>query len=187
MRKIFCQQTHSANVVAININESRNLIPNCDGLVTSLKNVSLNIKTADCIPISIRDKNKIVVGIIHAGWRGTKKEISIKAVKLITKKFKISPSDLIIKLGASIDKDSFLVRNDVYELFKNKYQEFFEKVSDSQWKMDLKGINVHQLVSVGVLLENIKVSQISTFKNKKYPSFRRDGRSKGFVTSVVLK
>ena len=168
MRKIFCQQTHSANVVAININESRNLIPNCDGLVTSLKNVSLNIKTADCIPISIRDKNKIVVGIIHAGWRGTKKEISIKAVKLIT-------------------KDSFLVRNDVYELFKNKYQEFFEKVSDSQWKMDLKGINVHQLVSVGVLLENIKVSQISTFKNKKYPSFRRDGRSKGFVTSVVLK
>lgn len=187
MKKIFCQQTHSANVRVVNNKNIKNLFLNCDGLITSLKNVSINLKTADCVPITIVDKDKTVVGVVHAGWRGTKKEIIKKAVKLINKNFKIDPSNLIIKLGPSIDKDNFWVRKDVYNLFKKKYRQFFEKVSKDQWKMDLKGIIVHQLTACGVYFKNIKVSNVSTFKNKKYPSFRRDGKTKGFITSAMLK
>ena len=62
-----------------------------------------------------------------------------------------------------------------------------KKININQWKMDLKGINIDQLISTGILEENIKISKISTFLNNKYSSYRRDSNSKGFITSIMLK
>lgn len=42
-----------------------------DALVTNLKNVPLLIFTADCVPVAIVDKKNKVIGVAHAGWRGT--------------------------------------------------------------------------------------------------------------------
>lgn len=185
MKKVFCQQTHSANIKIVNNKNFKNLFLNCDGLITSLKNVSINIKTADCLPIII--KSDYVVGVVHAGWRGLKNNIVSKAIKLIKKEFNIDPADLKIKIGPSIDKNNYFVKSDVYDIFKNRYSKFFEETTNGQWKMDLKGICVYQLVSSGVLVDNISLSKVSTFENKRYPSYRRDGKTEGFITSVMLK
>lgn len=185
MKKIFCQQTHSNNIEIINNSEERKVIPDCDGLITSSKNFRLCIRTADCLPITI--KSTKIVAVVHAGWRGLKKNIVSKAIKLINKEFKVDSTDLKIKIGPSIDKENYLVKSDVYNIFKSKYSIFFEKVSDNQWKMDLKGICVDQILKMGVLKSDITLSKVSTFNNLKYPSFRRDGKTKGFITEVVLK
>lgn len=185
MKKIFCQQTHSNNVYYIGRNEKKIVISDCDGLFTDIPNIKLHIKTADCLPITITSKK--FVGVVHAGWRGLENGIIKHAINKITTKFSVLPEEIFVKIGPAIDKDNYLVKSDVYNLFFKKYINFFKKISEDQWKMDLKGIASCQLKTLGIPNENITVSRISTFKNKKYPSYRRDGKSGGFVTSVMLK
>jgi YfiH family protein len=186
MNFITCKQTHSANVHVVTNDDIGQEIPDCDGLISNISNVEISIKTADCVPISIIDPIKNVIGVVHAGWRGTEKEIVKKAINLMISKFGSKVKDTKIKIGPAIDKDNFLVRSDVKNKF-DKYQDLFENVGDNQWKFDLVGVNIKQLLSLGILEENIENSNISTFNDKNYPSYRRDGKSVGFKTSMVLK
>lgn len=186
MNTITCEQTHSANVHIVTKGDADKVVPNCDGLITNLKNIKLSIKTADCLPITLRDPVKNVVGVVHAGWRGIEGEIVINAINIMVSKFHSDPKDIRVKIGPAIDKDNFLIRADVQRKFERGYPEFLEKVSEDQWKFDLVGVNIKQILSVGVLEENIENTKISTFLNKNYASFRRDGKPNGFITSIML-
>ena len=42
-----------------------------DGLMTDVPGVLLGIQTADCVPVMVVDVKRRVVGVFHAGWRGT--------------------------------------------------------------------------------------------------------------------
>lgn len=186
MNLVTCQQTHSANVFIVKTKDIGKTIPNCDGLITNLKNVTLSIQTADCLPITLEDKVKKVVGIVHAGWHGTQKEIIKNAIILMVNEFESTVKDIKIKIGPAIDKDNYIVRSDVKNKFK-KYFKFFKKISTNQWKFDLVGVNIKQMLSMGISKKNIENSKISTFLDKNYPSYRRDGKSSGFTTEIMLK
>lgn len=187
MNFVTCNQTHSDNIHIVKQTDIGKVIKNCDGLITNLSNITISIKTADCLPISIEDKVKKVIGVIHAGWKGTEKEIIKKAIKLMIKNFKSNPEDIEIFIGPAIDKDNYLVRKDVANGFLDKFPECLERVNDDQWKLDLVKINILQLLEIGILKKNMKLSNISTFKDKNYPSYRRDGKSDGFETRMMLK
>ena len=53
----------------------------CDALYTKEKGVPLCIFHADCVPIFFIDETRNIVGIIHAGFKGTMKHIAYKAIK----------------------------------------------------------------------------------------------------------
>ena len=82
---IVANQTHSDNIKIITKKETKgweslsDAIEDCDALITDLKDVVLNVLTADCVPILLYDKKKEVVAAIHAGWKGTKAQIVFKA------------------------------------------------------------------------------------------------------------
>lgn len=183
---VTCQQTHSANIHIVEVDDVGKEIPNCDGLITNIKNINLQIKTADCAPISLRDDIKKVVGIVHAGWRGTQSQIIKNAINLMVSEFKSKIGDIKIKIGPTIDKANYLVKVDVAGKFLDKYPGFLEKVSTHQWTLDLVGVNIKQMLVSGILNENIDNSKISTYLDKSYPSFRRDGKTNGFITGVIL-
>lgn len=184
---VSCEQIHSNCVYAVSDRDRGKRIPNCDGLITNYKDTCLVIRTADCVPISIYDINKNLVGLVHAGWRGTAGEIVKVAVRLMVSRFDSKPGDIKIKIGPAINKNNYLVKEDVATKFLPKYTKFLERVSDDQWKLDLVGINTKQITDLGILRSNIENSRISTFLNKTHPSFRRDGRTKGFVTGIMMK
>lgn len=57
-----------------------------DSLATNNENIILVIRTADCLPIFLFNKDKNVIGLIHAGWRGLARDIIscfIKKVKMV--------------------------------------------------------------------------------------------------------
>src|SRR3972149_6750088 len=51
-----------------------------DALITNQIGLAITIQTADCLPILIWDANRKVVAAVHAGWRGSLKEIAPKTV-----------------------------------------------------------------------------------------------------------
>lgn len=76
-RLILPQQTHSPHIQEIKnlrlSTQEKEKIKNCDGLYTSVPQVFLGIKTADCAPIILHGKttrDQILIAALHAGWRG---------------------------------------------------------------------------------------------------------------------
>ena len=81
-------QVHGATVRIIKtIDDKENNGEEADGLLTSLKNVPLLIFTADCVPLVFYDGEKRVVGLAHAGWRGTYDNIAGEIVEILIKDY----------------------------------------------------------------------------------------------------
>ena len=57
MNKVTCQQTHSANIHIVTLDDIGKVIPNCDGLLTNITNINISINT-QIVPITINDTIK---------------------------------------------------------------------------------------------------------------------------------
>lgn len=71
----------------------------CDALYTYEKNVPLCIFHADCVPLFFINERAGLVGIIHAGFKGTMKHITYKVIKEIISKENLSISDFKFYVG----------------------------------------------------------------------------------------
>jgi YfiH family protein len=63
---IWLQQTHSTDCIRVENTNNRQ----ADAQVTSAKQYPLAIMTADCLPITLCDKEGKEIAAIHGGWRG---------------------------------------------------------------------------------------------------------------------
>ena len=85
-------------------NQALITITNTDGLITSLKNIGLAIKFADCMPIIIQAHHHLCV--LHSGRKGTQKKILTKAIKQL-KKLTKKDQDYHIWLGPHISNTHY--------------------------------------------------------------------------------
>ena len=149
-----------------------------DGMITNINKLLLTTIHADCLPIYFIDNEKGIIGLAHSGWKGTSLEISKKMVKaMVEEGAKINDIKAII--GPGISKCCFEVKDDVMNVFREKYgSEFIEKISErkdeEKYLLDLKSICVKQLKDAGVAL--IEVSDYCTACNlDKFYSYRAEG------------
>lgn len=168
------QQVHGNRVVRVYKKDLGKIIKNCDGLITNDKGLVLQVRTADCLPISFIDKNNTAIGLVHAGWRGLQKQIIIKTVDLMVKSFGTNLKDIKIEIGTHICKKHYEVGPEVSKYFKGeKY-------------LDLAKIAINQLTSCGVLIKNIKIDRRCTYEDKNLPSYRRDSTSERIFTKLPI-
>lgn len=197
---VFAHQTHKTNVYKV---EKKDLgkgkekfedgIANTDVLYTYEKQVALACFYADCTPIYFIDQIKGLVGIIHAGWQGTVKNIVDKTIQTLQEKEGVEPKNLKFIIGPSIRKDSFIVHEDVYEQFKNQKHAQNEVIfendivnGDKTWKIDLVKYIQNSLIYNGVLEANILTSNIDTVKANNMFSFRQENKT-GRMIAVIVK
>jgi len=108
--------------------------PAGDGMITSAPGLLLAIKTADCVPVLAADVPRKVVGVFHAGWRGTIARIVEKGVGEMRGHFGSDPRDLRVAIGPCIRKCCYRVGEEVRAEFESQFayaQELFEEVFDS--------------------------------------------------------
>ena len=71
----------------------------CDAFFTTVPNLTLTAKPADCTTAIVYCKNKKgkeVIGIIHSGWRGVEKKLPQKPILHLEKNYKCNPSKIFI-------------------------------------------------------------------------------------------
>jgi len=73
------------------------------------------MRFADCVPIFLFDPVKKIVGIIHAGWKGTVDNIVGNAIHTIQAKYQVNPKNLVAGIGPSIGPDHYIVGGEVRE------------------------------------------------------------------------
>ena len=157
-------------------------ISDTDGFITDKKNIPIAILTADCLSIFVYDPVKPAIAILHAGWRGTEKNIAGEGIRKMREKFGSSPEELLVGFGPSIRSCCF----EVEKGFKSSFP--FGLVNrDGRIFMDIALINREQLKAGGVKEENIFDPGLCTFSgNKDFFSFRKEAESAGRMISVIM-
>ena len=154
---------------------SSGIYKKCDGLASNLRyNIILSLSVADCTPVCFFDPITKNYALVHSGWKGTYKKISINAVKLILS----NGSDLeniFVYLGPSISSKNYEVDMDVAKLFsKNNYISKGEK-----YLLNIKSQISSDIIDMGIKPNNIICSNICTYDDMNLCSYRRDGKNAG--------
>ena len=173
-----CNQVHSAEVKYISQCGVYNGI---DGLVSNLSNnIYLQIVTADCVPIFMYDEYNGNIGLLHSGWKGTYNNIVDKGIDLfIEKTSKID--DIKVLLGPSIKGCCYEVKEDVSSLFDKE----FILVNNNKLYLDMSTKIKNDLLKRDIKKKNIFISDVCTYENEKFHSFRRDKSKSGRIYSII--
>ena len=153
-----------------------------DAFITRYKNLPLAVYTADCLPVFLYDPFTSSIGLVHAGWRGSKDNITGKAVQLMRKRFNADPENLLAGFGPAIRFCCYEVGKEFISLCADDIRE-----EDGILYLDLAGINIKQLLAQGVRSRNICDPGICTVcQNDTYFSFRKEGSACGRIMSVIM-
>lgn len=153
-----------------------------DALVTNQPQLPLAIFTADCLSIFLYEPKVKAIGIVHAGWRGTQREITLKTAQVMKKKFGAAYENIRAAFGPAIRGCCYEVGEDFKHYFDHGLSQ-----KDSRYYFDLAAVNGEQLLDAGVREENITDTKICTScRNKEFFSFRKEGKSCGRLMSVMM-
>jgi len=133
----------------------------CDGLITSNKNVSLTLFPADCIPLVVYSLESNLKALLHVGRRGAEAGLIEKALDYIIKNKKESVENLRFYFGPSISKDSYFFRDiDAGQKESLSWRNYISK-KNGNYHVDLVGYTANRLKQIGVKTEQIKYSEIN--------------------------
>lgn len=153
-----------------------------DILVTDLSRVALVVQTADCVPIALSAPGG--VGVAHAGWRGSAKNVAGAAVEALTNLGSF-PFDVRAWIGPSIRACCYEVGGEVAAQFAG---EFARPFCNGKSFLDLASVNAAQLVAAGVPRESISIHPACTkCGGASFASFRRDGAAAGRMIALVAR
>ncbi|OLZ09792.1 peptidoglycan editing factor PgeF [Sulfobacillus thermosulfidooxidans] len=166
---------------------SRTALPGLDGLLTHSDRVVLGMGFADCVPIFIAVPQDHVVGLLHAGWRGTVRGVQRQAIELL-KEEGIDLRQIHIGIGPSIGPCCYEVDERVANEFRAQMGGDAPLVATraGHYLLDLWEANRQQLVELGIPNANIDISRWCTAcHGDQFFSYRRDhghtGRMGGFI------
>lgn len=180
------KQVHSDEVIIVEDIDQHNNLIEADALITNLKGVGVAVRTADCVPVLIADKNKSVIAAVHAGWRGTCSQIVVNTVKMMGSKYGATPANLTAAIGPSIKSCCYEVGDDVATLFTDKFedtQEYMSKTAESKYLLDISIANRLQLREAGVA--DIEILDICTKCDDSFYSYRREGKGVSTQLSFI--
>jgi polyphenol oxidase len=160
-----------------------------DGLITAIPGVALAVQTADCLPIILVDPKQVVIGVFHAGWRGTLQRIVEKGVGEMILRFGCDPRQMQAAIGPGVHACCYAVGPEVREKFESQFAyaaDLFREVKESdpvrdkypllflsarppghcelpvKLFLDLVEANRRQLIQTGISAKNIVASPLCT-------------------------
>ncbi len=157
-------------------------IADTDAFITDQSQVPLAVFTADCLSIFLYDPGVPSVGIVHAGWRGTKEGIVTAVIRKMQGLFGIDTGCLQVSFGPAI-------RQCCYEVGE-EFEGFFpdEVISrNGKYYFDIVEANKRQLCAAGVKGEHMFDTHFCTSCQPEiFFSYRREGKGCGRMMSVVM-
>jgi len=178
---VWLNQNHANNIVDAGVGRNAQ----ADASYTSTPNIICAIRTADCLPVLITDKQGSVVSAIHAGWKSLAKNI----IELTIGKLNKDSRDLLIWLGPAISAKHYEVGQDMKDFFLD-YPEGFEAIINKPGKYlaDLYKLARLRLAKLNIENNNIFGGNFCTYSNPTlFHSARRDKELSGRLVTMIWK
>lgn len=157
-------QVHKARVLVAEEPQIRTQeLPKADAVITNNPKVTLLMRFADCVPLLFFDPGQEVIGLAHAGWKGTLQKIALKTIQSMREVYGTKPEEVIAGIGPSIGPDHYQVRGDVIKKVKANFPNVYPRLlreRERAVKLDLWEANRQALREIGV--RRIEVAEICT-------------------------
>jgi polyphenol oxidase len=171
--------------------------PTADACITDTPGLSLSITTADCVPILFYCPNgkqaRPVVGLAHAGWRGTVSSIGAETVRAMIDEYGCRLEEIQAAVGPCIQSCCFEVDQSVADQFSQRFSEprlirQRPPAAEGEPKYDVDLVRANELVllEAGLPSSNIAVSRLcSSCRSDLFFSHRRDKGRTGRMLSLI--
>jgi YfiH family protein len=176
------RQTHSTERCTIESSVTTGAPqPECDAMITRLKDVLLAIQTADCLPVLIADTRSGAIAAIHAGWRGTAGRITERTVADLMLAEGVNPRDCIAAFGPAACSDCYEVGEDVIDRYKKEFGYWRNLLvnlkENGKAHLDIRAANLQQLRFCGFSDDRIHIADYCTMhQNELFFSYRKEGK-----------
>jgi len=163
-----------------------------DGCITMEKNLPLICYSADCVPVLMYASDIEAIAAVHSGWRGTKDEISAKAVKKLVL-LGAKPENIYVAIGPCIGKCCYEVSEEVAVHFNDVAPEasadtceYLYNKGNGKYMLDLAFVNRLMLEKNNIPAENISLSGICTkCNNNLFFSHRGQNGKSGTLGGII--
>lgn len=157
----------------------------CDGLVTQ-DDIGILCFFADCVPIYFFNPEIGMVGLAHAGWKGTANNIVFKVIEEISLAGGLA-KDTFVAIGPCIKNCCYEIGPDVADSFIRYIDTPILQQHAEKYRLDLSEANRALLVSAGIRSENMVVSDYCTACHPElFYSYRRDGLT-GRMAAFIMR
>lgn len=165
----------------------KSLTHNSDFLITSLLNVGIGVFTADCLSLVLHDPVNNVVGIAHAGWKGSVGGIVKQMLTTMVQLYGCNTANIIAIAGPSARACCYEVQPDFAENLKSfawANQTLVQR--ENKLCFDNLLFNCLLLQECGMTEKQLITTHAHcTICNEQYCSFRRSGGMLDRQISVV--
>ncbi|GEN32721.1 MULTISPECIES: peptidoglycan editing factor PgeF [Aneurinibacillus] len=166
-------------------------IARTDGLLTDKANVFLASFYADCVPLFFYAPEVQVIGVAHAGWRGTVARIGPRMVETIARTWNTRPEDIFAAIGPSIGaccyEVSDMVADRIKEVIGDKSSCVLVAGSEAgKYMLNLQETNRILLEEAGILPGCIEVSHLCTScRTDLFFSHRKENGKTGRMAAFI--
>ncbi len=194
-----CEQVHENKIVKVTkehcgrgVLKYEDSIQKTDGIYTNESGIFLTLCFADCVPLYFYEPKRNLIGLAHAGWKGTVKDIAGEMIRKWEKEEGVCPKEVYVSIGPSIEECCYIVDNHVID-FVNQLGDFrnlvYKEVSSGQYTLSLKKLNQQLMITAGIPENQISVSSYCTSCSRDlFFSHRRDrGRTGRMLSFIGLK
>ncbi len=171
--------------------------PDTDGLLTNVPGILLTSFYADCVPLYFFDPVQQVVGLAHAGWKGTVAEIGRRMVEKMNEQYGSQPEDIRAAIGPCIGESRYevdaTVLDRVREVLSRDLPARSRELSDfsvdsggGKALLNLKELNRHIMIRSGIRPESIAcTSWCTSSRTDLFFSHRQENGQTGRMASWI--
>ncbi|MFC5450172.1 peptidoglycan editing factor PgeF [Paenibacillus aestuarii] len=197
----YAEQVHSHEIIVVGEQDKgkgrlsrESAIQAKDGFITNEKGIMLCAQFADCVPLYFYDPVEGVIGLAHAGWKGTVLKISMATISSMTHTFGSRPEHIRAAIGPSIgvccyevdETVASRVREVLNEMPELEVEGVLNAKGDGKYMLNLQELNRILIRQAGILSSHIEVTQLCTScRTDKFFSHRKEGGSTGRMVAWI--
>lgn len=160
----------------------------CDGLASGHPGTWIGIRTADCVPILLWDRDSGAVAAVHAGWRGIAAGIPRGGVATLATRFGADPARIVAAIGPAIDACCYEVDDATAAQLSRAAPGFETRPAQRSGHVfaGLRSAVERQLVSAGLRADALeRVGGCTSCDAELFFSHRRDRGVTGRMLSLI--
>jgi len=184
---VTARQVHSNHVACVTARDRGRVLPGTDALISGDPGVTLLLRFADCLPVFIYDAQRRVIGLGHAGWRGTAAKIACQMVSTMIAFYGSDPASMIATLGPAIGPCCYRVGDEVVGAISNSlpdWQGAIHPCGDGHFSLDLWEANRQQLMDCGI--REVETGRLCTACHaNEFFSHRAEGGNTGRFAALL--
>jgi YfiH family protein len=160
-----------------------------DGFYTDEEGILLTLCFADCVPLFFIAPERKMIGVAHAGWKGSVGQIAMKMIDTWGQEG-IRPEEIYVAIGPSICEKCYIVDQHVINFVEKSLVEgaafTYNLIKEGQYSLNLQELNKRILLASGVPEQNIlQTGLCSSCGQEEFFSHRRDKGRTGRMMSFI--